>query len=179
MYGLYTNEIPLLYKFMYNDWYEKLTNLKNQNFKNIDHLTVGFVDDSTAIFAFSDPGQIKAFLTNYYNLIKSFYNINKLKINSDKTNLLLTYKPKFKDHFKNFYFFADNDKIKPKNVIKILGTYIKNDLKMDSEIGKLTGQLHNRISAIRTLTKFTDFKTRLKFLNANVIGKLNYALPLY
>ena len=63
---------------MYNDWYEKLTNLKNQKFKDIDHLTVGFVDDSTAIFAFSDPGQIKSFLTNYYNLIKSFYNINKL-----------------------------------------------------------------------------------------------------
>ena len=179
MYGLYTNEIPLLYKFMYNDWYEKLTNLKNQKFKNIDHLTVGFVDDSTAIFAFSDPGQIKSFLTNYYNLIKSFYNINKLKINSDKTNLLLTHKPKLKEHFKNFFFMAENDKIKPKKVIKILGTYIKNDLKMDSEIGKLTGQLHNRISTIRTLTKFTDFKTRLKFLNANVIGKLNYALPLY
>ena len=43
----------------------------------------------------------------------------------------------------------------------------------------MTGQLHNRINEIRTLTKFTNFRTRLNFLNANVIGKLNYALPLY
>ena len=41
-------------------------------------------------------------------------------------------------------------------------------------MGKLTGQLHNRINEIHTLTKFTNFKTWLNFLNANVIGKLNF-----
>ena len=41
-------------------------------------------------------------------------------------------------------------------------------------MGKLTGQLHNRINEIHTLTKFTNFKTRLNFFNANIIGKLNF-----
>ena len=90
----------------------------------------------------------------------------------------MTYKPKFKDQLKNFYFYANTDKIVPKNAIKILGTYIRNDTKLDAQIGKLSGQLHNKINEIKSLTKFTNFKTRLNFLNAHVIRKLMYAIPL-
>ena len=179
IYALYTNEIPLLYKFMQNNWFEKMTSVRNIKFKNVGHLTVQFVDDSSNIISFNDPSQIKSYLTNFYLLLESFYNINKLKINSDKSNLLLTYKPKFKDQLKNFYFYANTDKIVPKNAIKILGTYIRNDTKLDAQIGKLSGQLHNKINEIKSLTKFTNFKTRLNFLNAHVIGKLMYAIPLY
>ena len=179
LYTLYTNEIPLLYKFMYNDWFYTLTKLNRIIFKNIEHITINFVDDSTNIISFNDHSQIKNYLTNYYKLIHSYYNINKLKINADKTQLLLNYKEKHKQNFKNFFFNAENFKIKPKKVIKILGAYLRNDLKLDSQVGKLVGQLHNRIYEIRKLTKFTKFKTRLEFLNANVIGKLNYLLPLY
>jgi len=74
---------------------------------------------------------------------------------------------------------AGNDKIYPQPNIKILGTIIENNIKLDKEISKLASTLHNRINSIRNLTKFTTFKTRLKFLNAFVIGKLNYMLPIY
>ena len=50
---------------------------------------------------------------------------------------------------------------------------------MDTQIGKLVGQLHNRIYEIKQISKFTNFKTRLSFMNAHVIGKLNYILPMY
>ena len=103
----------------------------------------------------------------------------KLKLNPDKTKILITNKPKFDQNLKNFHFYAKEYKIVQKKVIKILGTYIRRDLKLDSEIGKLVGQLHNRIYNIKLITKYTKFKTRLDFLNANVIGKLNYMLPLY
>ena len=60
-----------------------------------------------------------------------------------------------------------------------MGTILENNIKLDKEISKLASTLHNRINSIRNLTKFTTFKTRLKFLNAFVIGKLNYMLPIY
>ena len=109
----------------------------------------------------------------------SFYNANRLKINPDKTNLLLINKPKHDIITKNFSFWAGNYLIKTKKVIKILGIYIRRDLKMDTQVGKLCSELHNRINNIRNISKFSTFKTRLNFVNAFVIGKLIYALPLY
>ena len=50
---------------------------------------------------------------------------------------------------------------------------------MDTQIGKLCATLHNRMFELRKVKKYTDFKTRLKFINAHVIGKINYLLPLY
>ena len=69
--------------------------------------------------------------------------------------------------------------IEPKKCIKILGFMLQDDLKTDREINKISSQLHNRINNIRSLTKYTTFSTRLKFLNAYVIGKLNYMVPMY
>ena len=50
---------------------------------------------------------------------------------------------------------------------------------MDSQVNKLASNLHNRINAINKIKPFTNFKSRLSFLNAYVIGKLNYMLPHY
>ena len=179
LYNLYCNEIPLLYKLMHTDLFNKITNSPTINYKNVEHVTINFVDDSTNVINFNNHEQIQLYLTNYYKLIHNYYNINKLKINPDKTSLLLNYKPKHSQHFKNFKFYANGYEITPQKIIKILGSYIREDLKMDTQVGKLAAQLHNRIFEMKKLNKFTDFKTRLSFLNAYVIGKLNYILPIY
>ena len=82
-YTIYTNEIPLLYKLLHDDWFKKLTGLVTQKFKSISHLTVNFVDYSTSIITFSDTSNIKRYLESYYTLLHNYYNINKLKINAD------------------------------------------------------------------------------------------------
>ena len=179
LYTLYTNEIPLIYKLLNTKLYKNITGENINKFKNIEHLTVNFVDDSNNIITFQDQNQIKNYLESYYKLIHNFYNINKLKINADKTNLLLIYKDKYKQTLNNFHFKAEQFKIFSKNTIKILGFYIQSDLKYETEINKLVSTLHNRINTIRQISKYTDFKTRLKFLNANVMSKLNYMLPFY
>ena len=84
-----------------------------------------------------------------------------------------------KNQLKNFHFKANKFVIYPKGAIKILGSYIETELKLKVEIGKLTSCLHNRINEIKKLTPFTDSKTRLSFMNSQVMGKLNYMLPLY
>jgi len=83
------------------------------------------------------------------------------------------------DHFKNLYFMVDNHKINPLQSLKILGVIIQNNLKIDKEINKITGQLNNRIHTIRQITHYTTFKTRIQFLNAFVIGKLTYMISIY
>ena len=84
-----------------------------------------------------------------------------------------------RQHFKNFKINAHNYEIKPCNTIKILGTFIRQDLKWDTEIGKLTSNLHHKLHNIRKLNKFTNVKSRLAFINGFILGKLSYMIPLY
>ena len=129
------------------------------------------MDDSTSVISFTDTNQMRDYLTGYYNLLGEYYTANKLKINPEKSKFIINSKPKFTVILKNFYFWADG--------FKILGTFIKSDLKMDLQINKLCSTLHNRIFQLRKITKFTHFKTRICFLRSYVIGKLIYAIPLY
>ena len=69
--------------------------------------------------------------------------------------------------------------VQAKFKIKILGTWIQKDLNLDTEINNLSSSLHNRINNVQKIKQFTDFKSRLNFLNAYVIGKLIYMLPIY
>ena len=179
MYNIYTNEIPRLHRLLDDDIYEEMTFEKRVKYKNTDHHTVNFVDDSTSVITFTNPANIKIYIENYYKLISSFYNANRLCINADKTALLLINKPKHNIFLKHFQFKAGNYTLLPKNIIKILGVYIKKDFKMDSQVGRLCSNLHNRIFQIKKLTPFTNFKTRLNFIKSIVIGKIIYAIPLY
>ena len=58
LYTLYTNEVPLLYKLLDSKLYQKLTGKNLIKFKNIEHLTVNFVDDSNNVITFVDQNQI-------------------------------------------------------------------------------------------------------------------------
>ena len=131
------------------------------------------------MIGFKQHDKIKLYLEKYYTILNKFYNINKLKLNNDKNKLLIINKRRLNDVFKNFTFMAGDEKVHVRNKIKILGTWIQNDIKLDSEINNLSSNLHNRLNNINKIRKFTDFRTRLNFINSFVIGKLNYMLPIY
>ena len=173
LFNIYNNEIPLLYKLINSDIYFKMGGSK-LNTKNINHQITNFVDDNSNIISFKNHEDIKNYLENYFLLLIRFYNINKVKLNSDKTKLTIVFKNSMESIFKNFTFRAGNDTIKNCSSIKILGTIIQSDLKLDKSINKLCSELHHRIHNIRRQTPFRDFATRKKILRAFVIGKLMY-----
>merc|ERR1712101_91080 len=90
LYTLYTNEVPLLHNLLHDNIYTTMTNDTNMTKnKDIEHYTTNFVDDSTSIITFKTTNMVKDYLQKYYRLIHDYYTINKLKINSDKTQLML------------------------------------------------------------------------------------------
>ena len=180
LYNIYVNEIPDIHKLINHKFFKKITNRVTQyNYKNIEHVTYNYIDDSNNIISSIDHSHLKHYLENYYLLIHEYYNINKLKINPDKNKIIIIHQNKYNNIFKNFSFKAKNYTIHKSNCIKILGTYISSDLKLDKEIGKLTANLHSRLNNLNTISQYTDFKSRRDFTNAFIIGKLNYILPLY
>ena len=179
LYCLYTNEVPRLHELLSDNIFSKMTNTDCHKFTNINHDTYNFVDDSTCIISFPDTRQIKSYLTNMYLLLHSYYTINKLKINSDKTKLMIGYKNKHREEIQNFHFMAKNDKIVNTNSIKILGFTLRYDNNLDTQIGNTCANLHYRLNLIRKITKFSQFKDRLVMVKSLVIGKLLYAMPIY
>ena len=89
--------------------------------KDINHATVNFVDDSTNIISTSNTKTIEEYLNKFYQLLEAVYNINKLKINKDKTELLIVCKPKSRKDTKNIQMMASGHKVKQVSKAKILG----------------------------------------------------------
>ena len=102
-----------------------------------------------------------------------------LKINPDKGKLLFVCKPKFKHITKYFSFVTKDFEIKPVPTLKVLGSFISQDLSQEREISQLIPQLNNRINDFEKLNQFTDFHRRLQFSNSYIIGRLIYMMPTY
>ena len=68
--------------------------------------------------------------------------------------------------------------IKNKRSIKILGVYLNSELKIGQQLNTIISQCYNKVHSIKTLSKYTTANTRLKFINAHMLGKLLYMLPL-
>merc|ERR1711942_143114 len=135
--------------------------------------------DSTNIIATKDFDIIKPYLEQYYCLIKFFYDINKLQINADKNQVCIYVKGKSNlNKLRDFSFQADNYVIKNKSSIKILGFYLNSELKIGQQLNTIISQCYNKVHSIKILSKYTNIKTRLKFINAHMLGKLLYMLPL-
>ena len=82
---------------MHHDIFPKLTSLPKLKNTNIEHNTINFVDDSTNIISSHNSNEIQQYINNFYLLLEAAYNINKLVINKDKTELMIVCKNCYKN----------------------------------------------------------------------------------
>ena len=94
LYIIYTNEIPLLYNIMNSPIYNKLTSTNcSSNFYNINNLVIQYVDDSTNLISSKNINELNSYIEKYFNILKNYYELNKLTLNSDKTKFMIICKP--------------------------------------------------------------------------------------
>ena len=62
--------------------------------------------------------------------------------------------------------------------IKIMGIQVNHDLNIDNHLNYITSKCYNVVHNIKKVTKYTDQGSRLRFINAHVLGKLGYMLPI-
>ena len=100
---------------MTQETYFQITGKSLRQYDNIhDHTTINFVDDSTNLISFTNNKNISDYLSDFYTLLDCYYNMNKLQINPDKTNLVISCKNKLRQYCKNVSFWADTYEIKQK-----------------------------------------------------------------
>ena len=63
-----------------------------------------FFDDSTSVVSFKNTSQMSSYCSNYFQVLESFYNTNRLKINTDKTQMCVNYPAKYSNECRKFSF---------------------------------------------------------------------------
>ena len=103
---------------MGTDIYDRITqeNLPIKSEK-IGHDIIQYVDDTNNIIYGNNAEEIEIYSNNYFKLIESFYTINRLKLNPDKSRVMVVCRPNRREETKNFVLRAGKYIVKQKEKI--------------------------------------------------------------
>ena len=182
---------PLCYVIFTNDLPE--TVLETNQHVHWSHLTTHcaecgglccFADDSTYGVSSQDQGVLERKLNDKYTILANYMGNNKLKLNDDKTHLLImTTKQKQRLVNINIQIDTTTEVIKPVKSEKLLGIFIQDDLKWGEYIQNndksLIKQLTTRLNALKLIANVASFKTRLMIANGIFCSKLIFQISLW
>ena len=149
-----------------------------------------FADDSTYSVSSNNQDELSTKLTDKYNLISEYMTSNKLKLNNDKTHLLVMMTSEKRRHrIIDVSIKTPTEIIKPTSCETLLGSVIHEGIKWGHYIlhgnpkpngqKSLTLQLNTRLNGIRMICRVASFKTRSMVANAVFMSKLTYVIPVW
>ena len=132
-----------------------------------------------------DPEELSDKLSQKYAVLADFLTSNKLKVNDEKTHLLVM-STRQKRRFRDTSTITINTPtavITPSSVERLLGAQIHQDMHWKEHImnnkDALLKSLTTRATAIKKIRKTTSFKTRKMIANGIFMSKLIYPMPVW
>ena len=143
-----------------------------------------FADDSTLSISDKSAEVVTEKLTEKYAVLSEYLISNRLKLNDDKTHLILmTTSQNRKLKNPQIQVNTPNETIRTTDSEKLLGGFIHRDLKWADHIvdneKSLIKSLTTRLNALKKICRYSNFKTRLMIANGVFISKLIYLIPLW
>ena len=144
-----------------------------------------YADDSTFYAQGSDPTELSDKLSEKYGKIADFLTANKLKVNDEKTHLIVMstrQKRRYRDTT-NITIRTPTAIIQPSEVERLLGAQVHQDLHWKEHLltsdDSLLKSLVKREGALRKISRIASFKTRKMIANGIYISKLIYLMPVW
>merc|ERR1712115_5722 len=122
--------------------------------------------------------EIEKYTNAYFKLIKCFYTINKLKLNPDKTRLMVVCRQNKRDEVKNFVLKAGDYIIEQKDKIKVLGIYFTSGLTNHVNISNIISKVNFRMYSMREAFNFSSRKSKIIFFKSMVLSVIRYCSPI-
>ena len=124
-----------------------------------------YADDTTFTCTDANPVTLSNMLTAKYKIIAQFMANNRLKLNDDKTHLLVMTTAQARGRADNQVQIATpTEIIRPSKSEKLLGCWVNDDLKWNEHIRdnkeNLITALNTRLGALKKIQKIANFKTR-------------------
>ena len=101
----------------------KILNEEPPELPEVDHSAYSYVDDTYNCIATDEHEKLEVYLNTYFKVLKEFYSSNKLKLNAEKTTLLIAAQPKHRDKNKNTKLYNEPgvQDLSQASEIKVLG----------------------------------------------------------
>ena len=145
-----------------------------------------YADDSTLTCTESEPAALSKKLTEKYKLVAEYMRNNKLKLNDDKTHLLVmdTGQSKVRVHANRMVEIrTPTENIQPSSSERLLGCWVDDNLKWSEHIRdnkeNLIKSLNTKLGALKKISKVTSFKNRKMLANGIFLSKLSYLIALW
>ena len=145
-----------------------------------------YADDSSFTVFHPNTQDLSRAVTEKYEIISDFMSNNRLKLNSDKTHLMLLATDRSwnnKVYEDSIQLNTGNESIGSSKSEKLLGGIVSRNLEWDDHImhdpDSIIKKLSQRLSAIKQMSYFADFKTRKMVTNGLFISRLAYLMPLW
>ena len=148
-----------------------------------------YADDTTYTCSGSDAAALSDTLTSKFKIISDFLVSNKLKLNDDKTHLMVmsTSQARLSRARKNTSYLVEIRTpakiIESSSSEKLFGCTIHQDMKWAEHIqnseDSLLRALNTRLNALKQLSKIAGFKTRKMVADGIFMSKLIYLIVLW
>ena len=145
---------------------------------------VAYADDSTVTVTDRSTNSLTERLSEKYRSVADYFTANKLKVNDEKTHLLVLTTSKKREH-DDFQVTLNTPSaiIQSSKSEKLLGIDIHEGMKWQEYIlyseSSLIRSLNKRLNALKQVKHIASFKTRLMLANGIFCSKLLYCLPLF
>ena len=143
-----------------------------------------YADDSTFTISDRDPTTLSNKLSDRLKLMADYLTSNKLKVNEDKTHLLVMCTDQRRRKLSSEVTIqAQNHIVRASETERLLGIYIQSNMKWtehvrDSKFSVLQS-LNVRHSALKAIASVASFKSRLTVANGIFMSKLTFTIPLW
>ena len=166
---------PLLYTIFTNELPNILDNY-------VDSSICCYADDTTVSCTAKTETDLTVALTKQFKMVTSFMTDNGLKVNGEKTQLLVMGR-KSRDYVNSVHIETQLGSINPSSSVKLLGCSVHESLKWNNHlVGDSTSvkaALNRRIGSIMKMKKLVGFKTRKMIAEGVFMSKASYLISLW
>ena len=144
-----------------------------------------YADDSTFTISGKDPEHLSQQLSEKYTIMAEFLTANTLKVNYEKTHLIVMTTRQKRRHVDTMSMSITTPSaiVQPSHVERLLGAHIHEDMRWKEHImnneDSLIKSLNQRQGAIRKVCKIGSFKSRKMLANGVFMSKLIYLMPVW
>ena len=151
------------------------------NFTTEDSVVNLFADDSSLYASGKSVSEVRTKLQTCLDNISMWYKSNRLKINANKSKVMLigTRCQLRSLNIDDFTIYYDNSPLELVSNAKYLGLYISSDLTWDVHIIRLCKMLYYHLSILRRLRKTVPQGLLLKIYKTYIQPKLEYGITLW
>merc|ERR1712240_481525 len=178
LYTIYINEVTVLHKLIGSDIYGRITKESPLKSEIINHDIIQYVDDTNNVIYGNNAEEIEKYSNAYFKLIESFYDINRLKLNPDKSRLMVVCRPNRRGEIRNFVLKAGYYIIEQKEKIKVLGVLFTSGLSTHANISNIISKFNYRMYTMRAAFRFSNRNSKIIFLKSMVISIIRYCSPI-